>query len=84
MRAAMGRAVWEDGMKKRKVVEFEPGDVVCLKSGGPAMTVSHSERITVGTFDGMSTLCHWFECFDGEYSAVRESAFVSASLELAE
>lgn len=33
--------------------KFKPGDVVCLKSGGPRMTVSE-------TYRGGYCVCHWF------------------------
>ena len=35
---------------------FKPGDVVCLKSGGPDMTV---ERAEAGAGD-VSVVCVWF------------------------
>lgn len=37
--------------------QFQPGDVVQLKSGGPSMTVSH----TVGGIGGDKLVCKWFE-----------------------
>ena len=54
-------------MKKRKIVEFEAGDVVVLKSGGPRMTVV---SVCAGTVD-----CSWFApdensdpCIAGDHS----------------
>lgn len=49
--------------------EFEEGDVVYLKSGGPAMTITE-----VG--DGDSVLCNWF-CKNDELKA---QAFIKSSL----
>lgn len=32
--------------------QFKPGDVVCLKSGGPLMTIA--------TVEGQGAFCEWF------------------------
>lgn len=36
---------------------FQPGNVVCLKSGGPDMTV---ESVQVDQANGTSVTCIWF------------------------
>jgi uncharacterized protein YodC (DUF2158 family) len=36
---------------------FQPGDVVCLKSGGPDMTV---ESVETDPTSGTSVTCIWF------------------------
>lgn len=52
--------------------KFEPGDVVRLKSGGPAMTVSHH-----GTADNADdVMCEWFVG-----SARSQKVFTAATLE---
>lgn len=46
---------------------FSVGDLVCLKSGSPTMTVEKVE----GPFDGRTTdfvKCVWFERIDGTWS----------------
>ena len=37
--------------------EFQPGNVVCLKSGGPDMTV---ESVQADQIHGTSVTCIWF------------------------
>jgi len=36
---------------------FQPGDVVCLKSGGPDMTV---ELVETNAYSGIIVTCIWF------------------------
>ena len=38
--------------------KFKTGDVVCLKSGGPAMTVRNYGE---NSYDNLNVLCDWFE-----------------------
>jgi uncharacterized protein YodC (DUF2158 family) len=53
-------------------VEFEPGDIVQLKSGGPPMTV---ERIGTEEKNGEETVsCTWFEKI-GRSEQVRRETF---------
>ena len=51
--------------------QFKPGDIVRLKSGGPAMTVSSEES-------GGAFLCQWFDA-----ATFGEGSFKPESLELA-
>jgi len=40
-------------------VEFKPGDIVVLKSGGPEMTI---DKISKASYESMeSAVCVWFE-----------------------
>jgi uncharacterized protein YodC (DUF2158 family) len=39
------------------MAEFKPGDVVKLKSGGPAMTIAKYGKYS----DGEKALCEWFD-----------------------
>lgn len=45
-------------------MNFKPGDVVQLKSGGPAMTVSEVSP-------NVGIVCHWFNCTANEWSMQR-------------
>ena len=51
--------------------EFSPGDLVCLKSGSPPMTVKDIRY-------GRDILCQWFSG-----GKLRQGAFVPESLQLA-
>ena len=52
-------------------MEFKPGDVVLLKSGGPMMTVeSVGERAMMG---GQAIFCVWFEKAGGRQIVKREA-----------
>jgi uncharacterized protein YodC (DUF2158 family) len=52
-------------------MEFNVGDLVKLKSGGPLMTVSE--------VDGDEVTCVWFP--QADYSELREADFADATLE---
>lgn len=41
-------------------MEFKPGDVVVLKSGGPDMTISSID-------EGQKASCYWFNGVDGPH-----------------
>ena len=61
-------------------VEFNPGDVVRLKSGGPNMTVeSVGERAMMG---GEAVFCIWFEKV-GNKQVVKRDTFPPVTLEAA-
>ncbi|WP_293509143.1 DUF2158 domain-containing protein [Parvibaculum sp.] len=61
-------------------VEFNPGDVVRLKSGGPNMTVeSVGERAMMG---GEAVFCIWFEKV-GNKQVVKRDAFPPVTLQVA-
>lgn len=58
-------------------MKFTPGDIVALKSGGPAMTVE--------AVDGNSILCSWFtRSADGPWSESYNQRFDARALEPAE
>lgn len=57
------------------VQEFDPGDLVTLKSGSPVMTVSRKEATSLGRF---RYTCHWFVnemVFTGEFYAAELRPF---------
>ena len=60
------RLAWEDGM----TTEIQVGDVVKLKSGGPAMTVTAIDKTSKKAF------CEWFESAEQH-----QGTFVLAALE---
>ncbi|WP_415184388.1 YodC family protein [Phaeovulum sp.] len=47
---------------------FNPGDIVQLKSGGPAMTISEVERRTAGA----RYTCQWFKGASKEHGYFEE------------
>lgn len=53
-------------------IKFKPGDVVRLKSGGPAMTVACCEN-----GEGKLVICDWFDGI-----TIRQKAFANEQLEL--
>jgi uncharacterized protein YodC (DUF2158 family) len=52
-------------------IQFKPGDVVSLRSGGP--------RMTVATFDAHGALCEWFS--DDQHPQSKSFALTSLKLE---
>jgi uncharacterized protein YodC (DUF2158 family) len=50
-------------------MEFQPGDLVQLKSGGPLMTVEQVGELTIG---GQGVWCVWFEKVGNRQVAQRE------------
>jgi uncharacterized protein YodC (DUF2158 family) len=58
-------------------MEFKPGDVVSLKSGGNPMTVEHVGEADMG--QGIRVFCVWKETV-GRQEEVRREAFVPATL----
>lgn len=61
-------------------MEFKPGDLVRLKSGGPAMTVEGiGERAMIG---GEAVWCVWFEQI-GNKQVVKRETFSPVALEQA-
>ena len=62
-------------------MEFEPGDVVQLRSGGPAMTVK--ELGTMPYRDDPGVWCIWFEQI-GPRQEIEEQAFVPITLKKCE
>lgn len=53
--------------------KFKPGDVVCLRSGGPRMTVIEFGEYLLKT----GYLCQWFN----EKSELKEDVFIENSLD---
>ncbi len=65
-------------------MEFEIGDVVKLKSGGPAMTIQQIGNWTYLSVDGSNTREDEAKCFWFEGSKRSEGCFNLASLEKVE
>ena len=67
-------------MKKRKIIEFEPGDVVMLKSGGPSIVVCGTGHCEDGE---QWVRCSWITPFDlGTRQGERQSSFLPEQLKL--
>jgi uncharacterized protein YodC (DUF2158 family) len=63
-------------------VEFKAGDVVQLKSGGPAMTVTTAKSTTVTTVKSEDTVfCTWFNRTDPQVWALAHGEFKVAVLQ---
>ena len=59
-------------------MDFQPGDTVRLKSGGPLMSVEQAgEHYSI---DGIAVWCVWFEKVGNKQVAQRET-FAAATLE---
>lgn len=54
--------------------QFNPGDTVQLKSGGPVMTVVKFGKFTMGAVEGYQ--CRWFD----EKNKLTEAVFTEAEL----
>jgi uncharacterized protein YodC (DUF2158 family) len=52
-------------------IEFQPGDVVQLKSGGPAMTVERVEKSQ--STENVRVFCNWFSKVGGRQELNKES-----------
>ena len=60
-------------------MDFQPGDLVQLKSGGPVMTVEQVSEVMTG---GQGVWCIWFEKVGNRQVAQRET-FPPVTLEKA-
>jgi uncharacterized protein YodC (DUF2158 family) len=67
---------FSEGEKTKMAEQFKSGDVVCLKSGGPSMTVEQSG------LDGFGKPRVWCDWFDGKKKI--SDTFSPESLEIAE
>ena len=52
--------------------KFAPGDIVQLKSGGPAMTVAKADDSFVYDKEAITYLCEWFKGASSERASFAE------------